>query len=53
MLNYNEQLREFLKIANEMNLTIPKRIFKFEELQDAMKIIKKGEIKELNAVLEI
>ncbi|MCD6474203.1 MAG: alcohol dehydrogenase catalytic domain-containing protein [Thermoplasmata archaeon] len=44
---------EFLRMVNEMNLTIPKRIFKFEELQDAMKIMKRGEFKELNAVLEI
>ncbi len=45
--------REFLKIANEMNLTIPKKIFQFEELQQAMIMLKKGEMEELNGVLKI
>lgn len=45
--------KEFLKIANEAQLTIDKRIFEFTELQDAMILLRKGEIKEMNAVLKV
>jgi len=44
---------EFLEIARKMDLTIPIEIFDFEELQDAMIKMKKGEMKALNGVLKI
>jgi len=45
--------KEFIEIAGKTGITIPKRIYKFEELQDAMIAMKNGRLKELNAVLEV
>ena len=53
---YNVKLsdgNEFLKIANNLNLTIKKSIFKFEELQDALISFKRGKIKGLVGVVKI
>ena len=44
---------EFLEIAREMKLTMPIKVFDFEELQDAMIMMKKGELNALNGVLKI
>lgn len=44
---------EFLEIIRKMKIKIPIKIFEFEELQDAMIMMKKGELKEMNAVLKI
>jgi propanol-preferring alcohol dehydrogenase len=45
--------REFLEIANKLNLTIDKEIVEFEEIQDTMIRMKHGEIKGLVAVAKI
>ncbi|MEB3757116.1 MAG: zinc-binding alcohol dehydrogenase family protein [Desulfurococcales archaeon] len=45
--------REFLEIANRLNLTIEKEIIPFEEIQEAMAKMKKGKISGLVAVAKI
>jgi len=44
---------EFLNIADEMQIKVGKEIFPFEKLQDALILVRKGEIKEPNAVIKI
>ena len=44
---------EFLNIADETQIKVGKEIFPFEKLQDALILVKKGEIKEPNAVIKI
>ncbi len=44
---------EFLKIANKINLTIDKKIVDFEEIQDEMISMKKGETKSMVSVAKI
>ena len=45
--------REFLEIANRLNLTIEKEIIPFEEIQEAMAKMKKGKINGLVAMAKI
>jgi len=47
------EAEEFLKIAGETNMRMPRRVFSFEELQDAMIMVKKGKITEPNAVIKM
>jgi propanol-preferring alcohol dehydrogenase len=47
------EAREFLEIAGKIDLKMPRKVFPFEELQDAMIKVKKGQIKEPNAVIRI
>lgn len=44
---------EFLRIAGKANIRMGRRVFSFEELQDAMIQVKSGKIKEPNAVIKI
>ncbi|MCD6143939.1 zinc-binding alcohol dehydrogenase family protein, partial [Thermococcus sp.] len=44
---------EFLNIADEMQIKMGKEVFPFEKLQDALILVRKGEIKEPNAVIKI
>ncbi len=44
---------EFLNIADEMQIKTGKEVFPFEKLQDALILVRKGEIKEPNAVIKI
>jgi len=54
LLNVNRQdAREFLKIAGKTDMKMEVRVFPFEELQEAMILLKKGQIKEPNAVVRI
>jgi propanol-preferring alcohol dehydrogenase len=53
---YNVKHREsgeFLNIANEIGIAMETRVFPFNQLQDAMISLKRGEIKEPNAVVKI
>ena len=45
--------REFLEIAGKVDLSMPRKVFPFGELQDAMIKVKKGQIKEPNAIIKI
>lgn len=47
------EAEEFLKIAGQTDMRMERRIFSLEELQNAMIQVKKGEIKEPNAVIRI
>ncbi|MEA1995336.1 MAG: alcohol dehydrogenase catalytic domain-containing protein [Campylobacterota bacterium] len=44
---------EFLNIANEMQIKAGKEIFPLEGLQDALILVRKGKIKEPNAVIKV
>ncbi len=44
---------EFLNIADEMQIKVGKEVFPFEKLQDVLILVRKGEIKEPNAVIKI
>jgi len=44
---------EFLEIAGRIGIKMDKQVFSFEQLQDAMILIKNGEIKEPNAVITV
>jgi propanol-preferring alcohol dehydrogenase len=45
--------KEFLKIAGETDMRMGRRVYLLEELQDAMIQVKKGQIKEPNAIIKI
>jgi len=47
------EAQEFLGIAGKIDLRMPRKVFSFEELQEAMIKVKKGQIKEPNAVIRI
>jgi propanol-preferring alcohol dehydrogenase len=47
------EAREFLDLVKNMDLKMKSRLFPFEELQDAMMLVKNGEIKEPNAVIKV
>ncbi len=54
LYNINKaEAEEFLKIAGETDMSMARRIFPFKELQEAMIQVKKGKIKEPNAVISI
>jgi len=46
-----DEAQEFLKIAGETGIKMGRRVFCLDELQDAMIQVKKGRIKEPNAVI--
>lgn len=48
-----DEAQEFLKIAGETGMKMGRRVFCLDELQDAMIQVKKGKIKEPNAVIRI
>ncbi len=47
------EAREFLDIASKIDLKMGSQLFSFEELPDAMILVKNGRIKEPNAVVKI
>lgn len=47
------EAEEFMRIAGQIDMRMGRRIFSLEELQDAMVQVKKGRIKEPNAVIRI
>ena len=54
LYNINKsESEEFLKIAGKTDMRMDKRVFPFDKLQDAMIKVKKGEIKEPNAVIRL
>lgn len=54
LFNVNkEEAEEFLKIAGQADMRMGRRAFPMEELQDAMIQVKKGRIKEPNAVIRL
>jgi propanol-preferring alcohol dehydrogenase len=54
LYNVNKaEAEEFLKIAGQTGMRMGRQVFNWEELQDAMIQVKKGEIKEPNAVIKI
>lgn len=54
LYNVNKtEAQEFLDIAGKIDLRMPRKVFSFEELQDAMIQVKKGEIREPNAIIKI
>jgi propanol-preferring alcohol dehydrogenase len=54
LYNVNKKdAREFLKMAGRTNMKMSRRTFTMEELQDAMILVKKGKLKEPNAVIRI
>ncbi|MCK4337035.1 MAG: alcohol dehydrogenase, partial [Candidatus Aminicenantes bacterium] len=54
LYNVNKaEAEEFLKIAGQTGMRMERRVFNWEELQDAMIQVKKGEIKEPNAVIKV
>ena len=44
---------EYLEIAGRINIKMGTQVFPFEQLQEAMILVKNGEIKEPNAVVKI
>ena len=48
-----EEAQEFLDIAGKTDMQMENHVFRFEELQEAMIQVKKGEIKEYNAVIRL
>jgi len=48
-----ESAYKMLNLAKKIDLSIEKAIFKFEELQDAMILVRRGEVKEMNSVVKI
>ncbi|MFW6139773.1 MAG: alcohol dehydrogenase catalytic domain-containing protein [Acidobacteriota bacterium] len=54
LYNVNKaEAQEFLEIAGKMDLKMPRKVFPFEELQGAMTKVKKGQIKEPNAIIKV
>jgi len=54
LYNVNKhEAQEFLNIAKETDMKTGKRVFDMDELQDAMIQVKKGKIKEPNAVISL
>lgn len=54
LYNINKsESEEFLEIAGKTNMTMEKRVFSFDNLQDAMIMVKRGAIKEPNAVISL
>jgi len=44
---------ELISLTKKINLEIEKRIFKFEEAQEGMILVRKGEVKEMTSVLRL
>ena len=44
---------KLFELAKKIDLSIEKRIFKFEEIQDAMILVRKGQVEEMNSVAKI
>ncbi|MGM0467036.1 MAG: alcohol dehydrogenase catalytic domain-containing protein [Acidobacteriota bacterium] len=54
LYNVNKaEAQEFLEIAGKIDLRMPRKVFSFDKLQEAMIKVKKGQIKEPNAVIKI
>jgi len=54
LYNVNKkEAQEFLEIAGKTDMKMGRRIFSFDELQDAMIQVKKGRLEEPNAVIRI